>query len=125
MIKEFKEFLAERNILDFAVGVIIGGALTTIIKSFVDNFINPIISIFLSSSALSALHFTISDVKFEYGIFLNDLLNFLLTAFIIFLIIRFLKKAFSKEAEMEEERQDEQLETLKEIRDLLKNKPVD
>ncbi|MFV0555583.1 MAG: large conductance mechanosensitive channel protein MscL [Lactovum sp.] len=121
MLKEFKDFLSERNILDFAVGVIIGGSLTTIIKSFVDNFINPLIGCFLNSSALKKLHFDFSNARFNYGIFLNDLLNFILTAFIVFLIIKFIRKAFSQTQKIEKELQNEELQILTEIRDLLKN----
>jgi len=118
MIKEFRDFLAQRNMLDLAVGVIIGGASTTIIKSFVDNIINPLIGMFVNAAALRSLTFQIGSAKFYYGTFLNDVLNFLLTAVIVFLLIKFIKAAIpTKEPE---EKVDERLDTLKEIRDLLK-----
>ncbi|MDR2977374.1 MAG: large conductance mechanosensitive channel protein MscL [Streptococcaceae bacterium] len=118
MFKEFRDFLAARNMLDLAVGVIIGGAITTVIKSIVDNLINPLIGVVISESALKNLYFKIASATFYYGRFLSDLLNFLITAFIVFLIIKFIRKAFpTKPAN---EKVDENLETLKEIRDLLK-----
>ncbi|GAB2025630.1 large-conductance mechanosensitive channel protein MscL [Lactovum odontotermitis] len=120
MFKDFKNFLAQRSMLDLAVGVIIGGAVTTVIRSIVDNLINPLIGVFVSSTALKSLQFKVSTATFYYGRFLNDLLNFLITAFIVFLIIRFIRRAFP--AKPAEEETDEGLETLKEIRDLLKEK---
>jgi large conductance mechanosensitive channel len=118
LIKEFKEFLAQRNMLDLAVGVIIGGAITTVIKSIVDNLFNPLIGLVVSGHALQSLHFRVASANFYYGNFLNDALNFLITAFIVFLIIKFIRKTFP--VKPKEESVDETLETLKEIRNLLK-----
>jgi large conductance mechanosensitive channel len=121
MFKEFKDFLAKRSMLDLAVGVIIGGAITTVIKSIVDNLINPLIGVFVSDSALKTLSFKVASATFYYGRFLSDLLNFLITAFIVFLIIKFIRKTFPTKPV---EEADEKLETLKEIRDLLKQDKV-
>ncbi|GAB2027749.1 large conductance mechanosensitive channel protein MscL [Lactovum odontotermitis] len=120
MFTEFKNFLAQRNMLDLAVGVIIGGAITTVIKSIVDNLINPLIGVFVRKSELQNLQFKVGSATFHYGQFLSDLLNFIIIAFIVFLIIKFIRKTFPSKPS--EEKADENLETLKEIRDLLKER---
>ncbi|WP_413523407.1 large conductance mechanosensitive channel protein MscL [Lactococcus raffinolactis] len=113
------------NVLDLAVGVIIGGAFTAIVKSLVDNLINPLIGIFVQDGALAQLSFKLGNATFAYGKFLNDVLNFLITAFVIFVIIKTVNKLFAanKTEEAEEVAAiNEEVETLKEIRDLLKQK---
>lgn len=115
MLKEFKAFILRGNVLDLAVGVIIGGAFTAIVKSLVDNLINPLIGIFVQDGALAQLSFKLGNATFAYGKFLNDVLNFLITAFVIFVIIKTVNKLFAAN-------KTEEVETLKEIRDLLKQK---
>lgn len=117
MIKEFKEFILRGNVLDLAVGVIIGAAFSAIVKSFVDNLINPLIGIFVQNSSLAKLSFTVGKAKFTYGAFINDVINFVIVAFVIFLVIKSINKLFPKKEE--KPTADAQLETLKEIRDLL------
>ena len=120
MLKEFKTFILRGNVLDLAVGVIIGAAFTALVKSLVENLINPLIGLFVQSTALTHLYFMIGKAKFTYGSFLNDALNFLITAFVIFLLIKTINKLFPKKETVEEEILNEELETLREIRDLLK-----
>lgn len=122
MIKEFKEFILRGNVLDLAIGVIIGSAFTGLVKSLVDNIINPFIGIFVQNGALAKLYFKIGNAKFTYGAFLNDVLNFLIIAFVIFLAVKAINRLFPKKEVEEEEILDEQLETLKQIRDLLEEK---
>ena len=113
------------NVLDLAVGVIIGGAFTAIVKSLVDNLINPLIGIFVQDGALAQLSFKLGNATFAYGKFLNDVLNFLITAFIVFIIIKTVNKLFAANKTEENEEVaaiNEEVETLKEIRDLLKQK---
>jgi large conductance mechanosensitive channel len=122
MIKEFKDFVFRGNVLDLAVGVIIGGAFTAIVTSAVNNLINPLIGIFLPGGALAKASFTIGKAKFMYGAFLNDVINFLITALVIFLMIKAINKLLPKKEEVVEEDApvvNEELDTLKEIRDLL------
>lgn len=88
MIKEFRDFIMRGNVLDLAVGVIIGGAFTAVVTSLTTNLINPIISMFLGKTDLSKLYFTVLNAKFTYGSFLNDVINFLITAFVVFLIVK-------------------------------------
>lgn len=126
MLKEFKVFILRGNVLDLAVGVIIGGAFTAIVKSLVDNLINPLIGIFVQDGALAKLTFKLGNATFAYGKFLNDVLNFLITAFVIFILIKTINNFFmtsKKEEEVVEEViVTEEVETLREIRDLLKQK---
>lgn len=121
MLKEFKNFILRGNVLDLAVGVIIGAAFTALVKSLVDNLINPLIGMFVQSTALAHLSVTVGKTKFTYGAFLNDVINFIITAFVIFILIKFINKLFPKKEETVEEQKNEELETLQEIRDLLKN----
>ena len=120
MLKEFKNFILRGNVLDLAVGVIIGAAFTALVKSLVDNLINPLIGMFVQSSALAHLSVTVGKTKFTYGAFLNDVINFVITAFVIFVLIKFINKLFPKKEDIVEEQKNEELETLQEIRDLLK-----
>lgn len=125
MLKEFKAFILRGNVLDLAVGVIIGGAFTAIVTSLVNNLINPLIGIFVQDGALAQLTFKIGNATFAYGKFLNDVLNFLITAFVIFIIIKTVNKIFANNKAEEAEEPaivNEEIETLKEIRDLLKQK---
>ncbi len=120
MLKEFKDFVLRGNVLDLAVGVIIGAAFTALVKSLVDNLINPLIGMFMQSTALAHLSVTIGKTKFTYGAFLNDVINFVITAFVIFMLIKIINKIFPKKEEVVQEEKNEELETLQEIRDLLK-----
>ena len=86
MLKEFKNFILRGNVLDLAVGVIIGAAFTALVKSLVDNLINPLIGMFVQSTALAHLSVTVGKTKFTYGAFLNDVINFIITAFVIFIL---------------------------------------
>ena len=126
MLKEFKVFILRGNVLDLDVGVIIGGAFTAIVKSLVDNLINPLIGIFVQDGALAKLTFKLGNATFAYGKFLNDVLNFLITAFVIFILIKTINNFFMTSKKEEEDVKDvivtEEVETLREIRDLLKQK---
>lgn len=124
MLKEFRDFIARGNMLDLAVGVIIGGAFTALVGSLTTNLINPLIAIFVGKTDLSKLVLTIGPAKFTYGTFLNDALNFLITAFVVFLLVKFVNTYLRKaepEAEPEEPAAPSQEELLTEIRDLLKS----
>ena len=121
MLKEFKQFIARGNVIDLAVGVIIGAAFTAIVQSLVKNLINPLIGIFVGKIDLSNLVFKVGDATFKYGSFINSVINFLIISFVVFLIVKDVNKITKKE---EEEKPDTPTETdyLKEIRDLLKEK---
>lgn len=122
MLKEFKQFISRGNVLDLAIGVLIGSAFSGIVTSLTKNLLNPFIGLFLGQIDLSNLHFSIGSANFLVGQFLNDVIAFLITAFVVFLIA----KAFNSFRKKEEEKpkaapKPSQEEVyLQEIRDLLK-----
>ena len=122
-IKEFKEFISRGSVLDMAVGIIIGGAFTAIVKSLVEDIFTPILGMILAGINFKSLSITIpwgSKPQIYYGLFLEAVVTFLLTAFCVFLMIKAINK-FRKKKEEEPEKPDPQIELLTEIRDLLAN----
>lgn len=88
MFKEFKEFAFKGNVVDLAIGLVIGAAFGTIVKSFVDNLISPLVGIF-GGRALDGLKIRItSGVAVTYGAFLSAILNFLIVALVLFLVVK-------------------------------------
>ncbi|KRM89386.1 large-conductance mechanosensitive channel protein MscL [Liquorilactobacillus vini] len=118
MIKEFKEFISRGNVIDLAVGVIIGSAFTTIVKSLVDYLINPLIGLFIGGIDFSDWVFKIAGATFRVGSFLNAVINFLIIAFVVFILVKVVNKFVSKKNEEPVAAPEVQL--LEEIRDLLK-----
>lgn len=118
MWKEFKEFAMKGNVLDLAIGVIIGAAFGNIVSSLVDNVIMPLIGILLKGVDFSSLAIKVGSAELQYGMFIQSILDFLIIAFSIFLFVRLIMK-FKKEEE-EEPEVDAQEQLLTEIRDLLK-----
>jgi large conductance mechanosensitive channel len=135
LAKEFKEFIARGNVVDLAVGVIIGGAFGAIVNSLVKDVVMPPVSYVMSGVDVSSLKFTISpasvalgkvkpEVAVSYGNFLQASLNFLIVAAVIFLAVKainsFKRKEAEKPAEPPAPSAEEKL--LMEIRDLLAKK---
>lgn len=121
MIKEFKDFIARGNVVDMAVGIIVGAAFTSIVKSLVNNLINPLIGIFIGKIDLSNLVWTVGDAQFKYGSFLNAVINFLIISFVVFLMVKAINRFRTKKAE-EPSKPSEEVQYLKEITELLKEK---
>ncbi|GIN19815.1 MAG TPA: large conductance mechanosensitive channel protein MscL [Bacillus bacterium] len=123
MWKDFKEFASQGNVMDLAVAVIIGGAFGKIVSSLVDNIIMPIIGLLLGGLSFEGLKFTIGDANIEYGVFIQNVVDFFIIALSIFLFIRLINSVRRKHDEEEEETEelDEQTKLLTEIRDLLKH----
>lgn len=122
-IKEFKEFISRGSVLDMAVGIIIGGAFTAIVKSLVEDIFTPILGMILAGINFKSLSITIpwgSKPQIYYGLFIEAVVTFLLTAFCVFLMIKAINK-FRKKKEEEPEAPDPQIVLLTEIRDLLAN----
>lgn len=117
MIKEFKKFISRGNVMDMAVGVIIGAAFTAIVQSLVKNLINPLLGIFTGKIDFSNLVFKVGDATFKYGSFINSVINFLIISFVVFLMIKALNKVMPKK---EKEAGPTETDYLEEIRDLLK-----
>ncbi len=103
MWKEFKEFALKGNIMDLAVGVIIGGAFQSIVKSLVDDIIMPTIAIFTGKVDYSELTITIGQSSIRYGAFITAVINFLIIAVSIFLLVRYINKLNKKLEKMKEE----------------------
>ncbi|MCI1606539.1 MAG: large-conductance mechanosensitive channel protein MscL [Levilactobacillus sp.] len=116
MLKEFKEFIARGNVMDLAVGVIVGAAFTAIVNSLVTNLINPLLGIFVGSIDFSNLVLTVGSAHFRYGAFINSVINFLIIAFVVFLLIKLINKVLAKPAE----EPSEPTPTQEEIGELLK-----
>lgn len=122
MLKEFKEFIAKGNMLDLAVGIVIGAAFTAIINSFVKDLITPIIGLF-GNANFDAYKLELKPgVTLNYGAFLTAVINFVIVGFVLFMVVKAANKMKRKQ-EAEEPAapdlpNDEKL--LTEIRDLLK-----
>ena len=87
LLNEFREFAMRGNVMDLAVGVIIGAAFQAIINSLVNDVISPVIGLFANTD-LSYLSIAIGDVEIRYGAFLTAVINFIIMAFIIFMIVK-------------------------------------
>ena len=126
MIKEFKEFIARGNVMDLAVGVIIGAAFGKIVTSLVNDILTPLIGLVLGGIDFTGLSITVDDAKIMYGNFIQSTIDFLIVAFCIFLVIKAVNKFMSKAKKQEEKEKAEEkaadLKVLEEIRDLLKKK---
>ncbi|MCY7866972.1 large conductance mechanosensitive channel protein MscL [Bacillus spizizenii] len=123
MWNEFKAFAMRGNIVDLAIGVVIGGAFGKIVTSLVNDIIMPLVGLLLGGLDFSGLSFTFGDAVVKYGSFIQTIVNFLIISFSIFIVIRILnglRRKKEAEEEAAEEAPDAQEELLKEIRDLLK-----
>jgi large conductance mechanosensitive channel len=117
MLNEFKKFAMRGNVIDLAVGVVIGGAFGKIVSSLVADIIMPIVAMLVGKVSVADLAF--GAVK--YGVFLQSIIDFLIIAFSIFMFIKFLSRFKKKEEEVKVVVQiDKKEELLAEIRDLLK-----
>lgn len=105
-LNEFKAFIAKGNVLDLAVGVIIGGAFSSIVTALTDNIINPLINCIGGAEIQGKIHL-VGDNYIDYGAFISAIINFIIMAFIIFCIVKAVNKAMTigkkKEEEVEEE----------------------
>lgn len=122
MVKEFKEFISRGNMMDLAVGVIIGAAFTAIVNSLVKDLINPLIGLFIGKIYLSNLKFTIGEATFKYGSFLNAVINFLIIALVVFFLIKLVNKITPKKEVEEDPAPTNEEIYLRQIRDLLQEK---
>ena len=130
LLKEFGAFVARGNVLDMAVGIIIGGAFTAIITSLVENIFTPLIGMILGGVDFAGINVTVGSAVLEIGKFLNAIITFILTAFVLFLVVKSINKARERaekkkaeEAAAEPEAPAEpsaEEKLLTEIRDLLK-----
>ena len=120
-IKEFKEFIARGNVIDLAVGVVIGSAFTSVVTSVTENLINPLVDgVSQLIGFKSGLVLKLGTFSFGLGQVMNAVIQFLITAYCVFIIVKITNKFFKKQ-EVKKAKRDEVV-LLEEIRDLLKNK---
>lgn len=121
---EFKTFIARGNVMDMAVGVIIGGAFSNITTSLINDIVMPVLGIFTSSVSFAELTVKVGPAVITYGNFIQAVLNFLIMAFVVFCLVKAINSFHKKKDEAPPPppapSAEEQL--LTEIRDLLKNK---
>ena len=130
MIKEFKEFIARGNVMDLAVGVIIGSAFGKIVTSIVDDILMPLIGMVVGGVDFTGLVWKIGEAEVKYGNFIQNVIDFLIVAFCIFLIVKGINKISEKAEALRKKEEDAKKEEapakpddivlLEEIRDLLK-----
>ncbi|MFU8882982.1 MAG: large conductance mechanosensitive channel protein MscL [Rhodobacterales bacterium] len=139
MIKEFRDFIARGNVMDMAVGIIIGAAFTAIVSSMVADLINPIISLFIGGIDFSGMYVLLGSGEFAsivaaeeagaavfaYGRFIMAVINFLIVAFVVFMLVKAVNRAREVAIKTPEEAPaapagPTELEILIEIRDALK-----
>lgn len=130
MINEFKKFISKGNVLDLAVGVIIGGAFSKIVSSLVNDVLMPILGIVIGGLDFTNLSLKFKDATINYGMFLQNIIDFLLIAFCIFIIIKLFNKVKDNFEKKNQEDQKDIIEEIKktneemlleEIRDLLRD----
>jgi large conductance mechanosensitive channel len=142
MLKEFRKFIAKGNVMDMAVGIIIGAAFTAIVNSMVNDLINPIVGLILGGIDFTSMYLVLSGevpagvgldaareagaAVFAYGAFVTAVINFLIIAFVVFMLVRYVNKvkdmAVKKEAEApvpETPKKPSEIDLLTEIRDAL------
>ncbi len=143
MLQEFKDFIAKGNVMDLAVGIIIGAAFTAIVSSLVSDLINPIIGLILGGADFTSLYVVLSgDVPagigldaaretgaaiFAYGAFITACINFLIIAFVVFMLVKAVNKLKSaaerpQDIAPEVDTGPSELDVLLQIRDSLANK---
>ena len=131
MIKEFKEFLMRGSVLDLAIGVVMGSAFTAIVNKVVEGLITPLISLVFvtfmdtksADDAFEGLVVPINGVKFDFGAVISAIVTFIITAFVLFMIVKLVNRlkevSTSQKVEEEEEAKESIEDYLEQIRDLL------
>ena len=126
--KDFKEFAVKGNMMTMAVGIIIGAAFTAIVTSLVNDILMPLITILTGKANVEELFFTVGETEIYYGKFIQAIIVFIITALVVFLLVKGLAKMTEKKKKEEEVAAAEEPaaptseELLTEIRDLLKEK---
>lgn len=130
--KEFKAFISRGNVVDMAVGVVVGGAFKSIVDSLVSDIIMPAVSLLTGDVNIADVSLSVGSIDIKYGAFLQNVINFLIIAFTIFCVIKGMnavRTRFEKQKEEELKQEAEEAPTpsaeevlLTEIRDLLKEK---
>jgi large conductance mechanosensitive channel len=124
ILKEFKDFISRGNVIDMAVGVIIGAAFGKIVSSLVDDILMPVIGVALGGINFSSLSISIGNATVRYGMFIQNIIDFVIVALCIFFIVKTMNKFFKKKEEPAPEppKKSDEVLLLEEIRDALKKK---
>ena len=122
MFKEFKKFISKGNVVDLAVGVIIGGAFGKIVSSLVNDILMPLIGVIIGGVNFSGLVLKIGDAKIAYGLFIQNVIDFIIIAFCVFIFVKIVNKLsdvtnkLEKKEEIKEDKTEEsELSVLKDI----------
>jgi large conductance mechanosensitive channel len=128
MLKGFKDFIMRGNVVDLAVGIVIGAAFTAVVTAFTNAFLKPLIQLIGGGTGASAGTWDVNGVKFDYASFINALITFLLTAAVLYFLVVFpLNKLAERRKRGEEpppEAPSEEVKLLTEIRDALVRQQV-
>ncbi len=119
MIQEFKEFAMKGSLIDMAVGIIIGAAVGKMVSTLVENVLMPLIGILMGGVDFSSLSVKVGEAAIGYGAFIQAMIDFIIVAFVIFMILKMINKMKAEQVE-EETPTPEDIQLLSEIRDLLK-----
>ena len=127
MFKEFRDFIARGNVIDIAVGIIIGAAFTAIVASIVEDLVNPLIGLIVGGVDFSSISFGVGDAQFMVGNFINAVIKFVIIAWVVFLLVKGVNRmrelAIREEAAAPEPPKGPTVEELlTEIRDALKTR---
>lgn len=125
-LEEFKKFALRGNVVDLAVGIVIGAAFQKIVTSLVANIVTPLIGLLLGGIDMTSLKITLGKAEITYGVFLQSIIDFLIVAFVIFIAIKLMNRLQQKEKEQPEEKKavepTEEVKLLREIRDALQHR---
>ncbi len=127
IISEFRTFIERGNVVDLAVGVVMGSAFSKIVTSVVDDLLMPIVGIIIGGHDFSNLSINVGSAVIKYGSLINNIINFFIISFCIFILVKFINKLTSinkKEVKKEEKvvKKSDEVILLEEIRDELKKK---
>jgi large conductance mechanosensitive channel len=124
MLNEFKNFIARGNVMDMAVGIIMGAAFTAIVTSLVDDLVNPLIGLVIGGIDFSSWGFAVGDASFNIGNFINAVIKFVIIAWVVFLLVKGVNRMRDMAAKKEEAPAapagPSELDVLMQIRDALK-----
>ena len=128
MLNEFRDFIAKGNVMDLAVGIIIGAAFTAIVNSLVGDLIQPLIGLIVGGLDFSGLSFGVGEAQFMYGSFITALINFVIIAFVVFMLVKMVNRVKSiaekpDDIAPEVKTGPSELDILIEIRDSLARRP--
>lgn len=127
MWKEFKEFIMRGNVLDLAIGVVMGAAFTAIVNSLVDSIIMPLVTSLTGNASVEDLSVQVGSATMNYGAFIQAIIDFLIIALILFLVVKGLNtlaRRMKREEEPEEVTVPATEEYLREIRDLIQDNKI-